>query len=61
MAIGFLALLSIINYRVSESVRMNLVLTCAELAGLAIVIVFGAYALFTGTHSAEWTPIPAAW
>jgi APA family basic amino acid/polyamine antiporter len=59
VAIGFLALLSIINYRgVSESVRMNLVLTCVELAGLAIVIVFGAYALFTGTHSAEVDPDP---
>ncbi len=59
VAIGFLVLLSVINYRgVSESVRVNLVLTCVELAGLAIVIVFGAYALFTGTHSTDVDPDP---
>lgn len=59
VAIGFLVLLSVINYRgVSGSVRVNLVLTCVELAGLAIVIVFGAYALFTGTHSTDVDPDP---
>ncbi|EIE98855.1 APC family permease [Saccharomonospora glauca] len=59
VAIGFLALLSLINFRgVSESVRMNVVLTCVEVTGLLIVIVFGAYALFTGTHSADVDPDP---
>ncbi|MGW9477875.1 APC family permease [Saccharomonospora azurea] len=59
VAIGFLVLLSVINFRgVSESVRMNVVLTCVEITGLLIVIVFGAYALFTGTHSPNIDPDP---
>ena len=59
VAIGFLVLLSVINFRgVSESVRMNVVLTCVEITGLLIVIVFGAYALFTGTHSPDIDPDP---
>jgi APA family basic amino acid/polyamine antiporter len=59
VAIGFLVLLSLVNFRgVSESVRANVVLTCVELSGLAIVILFGGYALLTGTHSAEVDPDP---
>ncbi|WP_433471416.1 APC family permease [Saccharomonospora azurea] len=59
VAIGFLVLLSVISFRgVSESVRMNVVLTCVEITGLLIVIVFGAYALFTGTHSPDIDPDP---
>ncbi len=59
VAIGFLLLLAAINFRgVGESLRMNVVLTCVELAGLAIVIVFGSYALLTGKHSADVAPDP---
>ncbi|GGI68661.1 amino acid permease [Saccharopolyspora subtropica] len=59
VAIGFLLVLAAINFRgVGESVKMNVVLTCVELTGLAIVIVFGLYALASGTHSADVDPDP---
>ncbi|MFC7341283.1 APC family permease [Saccharopolyspora griseoalba] len=59
VALGFLLVLAGINFRgVGESVKMNVVLTCVELAGLALVIVFGAIALISGSHSAEVTPDP---
>ncbi|MEU5850611.1 APC family permease [Saccharopolyspora shandongensis] len=59
VAIGFLLLLGAINFRgVGESVKMNVVLTCIELTGLAIVIVFGLVALISGTHSPDVDPDP---
>ncbi|SFS56124.1 APC family permease [Saccharopolyspora flava] len=60
VALGFLLLLAAINFRgVGESVKMNVVLTCVELSGLAIVIVFGLIAIFGGSHSADITPDPS--
>ncbi|GAB3283206.1 APC family permease [Parasphingorhabdus pacifica] len=59
VAIGFLLLLAGINLRgVGESVKMNVLLTCVELAGLAIVIVFGAIALFGGSTNPDLNPDP---
>jgi amino acid transporter len=49
VAIAFLLVLAVINLRgVAESVRVNLVLTCIELAGLAIVMLIGGSALARG-------------
>jgi amino acid transporter len=49
VALAFLLLLAAINFRgVAESVRVNLVLTCIELTGLAIVIAVGVSALARG-------------
>jgi basic amino acid/polyamine antiporter, APA family len=60
VALGFLLLLAAINFRgVGESVKMNVVLTCVELSGLAIVIVFGLIAIFGGSHSADIAPDPS--
>ncbi|MEV4647711.1 APC family permease [Saccharopolyspora sp. NPDC049357] len=60
VALGFLLLLAAINFRgVGESVKMNVVLTCVELTGLAIVIVFGLIAIFGGSHSADIAPDPS--
>ncbi|RRO15378.1 APC family permease [Saccharopolyspora rhizosphaerae] len=60
VALGFLLLLAAINFRgVGESVKMNVVLTCVELSGLAIVIVFGLIAIFGGSHSPDIAPDPS--
>ncbi|TDD02260.1 APC family permease [Saccharopolyspora terrae] len=60
VALGFLLLLAAINFRgVGESVKMNVVLTCVELSGLAIVIVFGLIAIFGGSHNADIAPDPS--
>ncbi|WP_031466807.1 APC family permease [Sciscionella sediminilitoris] len=49
VAILFVALLALINFRgVGESVKANVVLTCVELSGLAIVIVVGIIAASEG-------------
>ena len=49
-AILFLALVSFINfYGISESVRINVVLTCVELFGLFLIILIGVLALGGGT------------
>ncbi|MCO1578285.1 APC family permease [Crossiella sp. SN42] len=54
VAIGFLALLAFINFRgVGESVKANVVLTIIELAGLAIVVGVGLYALTQG--AGDWS------
>ncbi|MEL4356371.1 MULTISPECIES: APC family permease [unclassified Luteococcus] len=46
---GFLLLVAAINFRgVSESVKLNVVLTCIELSGLLIVIVVGLWAITQG-------------
>lgn len=50
VAIGFLLLVAAINFRgISESVKVNVVLTCIELTGLLIVIVVAIAALADGT------------
>jgi amino acid transporter len=49
VAVAFVVILAAINLRgVSESVKVNLVLTVIELTGLLVIIVIGAYALATG-------------
>ncbi|WP_040634523.1 APC family permease [Mobilicoccus pelagius] len=49
VALGFMLIVAGINFRgVSESVKVNVVLTCVELSGLVIIIGIGAYALFSG-------------
>jgi basic amino acid/polyamine antiporter, APA family len=49
-ALVFLALVSFINfYGISESVRINVVLTCVELFGLLLIILIGVAALGAGT------------
>jgi amino acid transporter len=49
VAIGFIVLLAMINYRgVGESVKANVVLTCIELSGLLIIIAIGVYAIGSG-------------
>jgi amino acid transporter len=49
LALGFMTLIGLVNFRgVSESVKLNVVLTCVELTGLLIVIGIGAWALGGG-------------
>lgn len=49
IALGFMALVGIINFRgVGESVNANVVLTCIELSGLLMVIFVGLYAIAQG-------------
>ncbi|HET6484615.1 MAG TPA: APC family permease [Actinoplanes sp.] len=49
IALGFIVLIGLINFRgVGESVKLNVLLTCVELAGLLIVICIGAWALGGG-------------
>lgn len=49
MAILFIALLGVINFRgVRESVTTNVVLTCIEIGGLLIIIGVGAWAVLNG-------------
>jgi amino acid transporter len=49
-AVLFLALVSFINfYGISESVRINVVLTCVELFGLLLIVLIGVAALGAGT------------
>jgi len=50
----FIIGLALINYRgVAESVKVNVVMTCIELAGLVIVIAIGAWALTHGVGTAS--------
>jgi amino acid transporter len=49
VALGFMTLIGLINFRgVGESVKLNVLLTCVELSGLLIVIGVGAWALGGG-------------
>ncbi|WJS87189.1 APC family permease [Paracoccus sp. TOH] len=49
IALGFMALVAIINFRgVGESVKANVVLTCVELSGLLMIIMIGFYAMSQG-------------
>ncbi|MBA8826756.1 amino acid transporter [Saccharopolyspora lacisalsi] len=59
VAIGFLVLLAAVNLRgVGESVKMNVVLTCIEVSGLAVVILAGAYAVFFGSSNPDTVADP---
>ena len=50
LALAFISLIALINFRgVSESVRLNVLLTCVELTGLLIIIGIGAWALTRGS------------
>lgn len=54
VAVGFVLLVAVINLRgVSESVKVNVVLTCVELSGLLIIIVIGVMALSGGKGDAS--------
>jgi amino acid transporter len=54
LAIGFMTLIALVNFRgVSESVKLNVLLTCVELTGLLIVIGIGAWALGGGEGDAS--------
>ncbi len=49
VALGFMLLVAIVNYRgVGESVKANVVLTLIELSGLLLVIMVGLFAIFGG-------------
>lgn len=49
LALAFMALIAIINFRgVGESVKANVVLTCVELTGLLIIIFIGLWAIGAG-------------
>ena len=49
IALGFMTLVAIINFRgVGESVKANVVLTCVELSGLLMIIFIGLYAVTEG-------------
>lgn len=49
IALCFITAVAVINLRgVSESVRLNVVLTCVELSGLLIIIAIGAWAISQG-------------
>ncbi len=54
VAFAFLLILAAINFRgVSESVKLNVVLTCVELSGLLIIIAIGAVSLARGIGDAS--------
>jgi APA family basic amino acid/polyamine antiporter len=58
IAVLFMALLALINLRgVSESLGLNVVLTCIELTGLLIVILVGFWATFQGNADFSRTVI----
>ena len=49
LALGFMALVAIVNFRgVGESVKANVVLTMVELSGLLLIIFIGLYAMTEG-------------
>jgi amino acid transporter len=54
VGLAFIALVAVINARgISESVRLNVALTCIELFGLLLVVVIGAAAIFDGGASID--------
>jgi basic amino acid/polyamine antiporter, APA family len=54
VALAFVALLATINYRgVGESVKANVLLTCIEVSGLAIIIIAGLWAIGGGQGDAS--------
>ncbi|MGX6448391.1 APC family permease [Patulibacter sp. S7RM1-6] len=54
IGLGFLLIVAAINFRgISESVKLNVVLTIIELGGLLLIIVIGVAALLDGTGSID--------
>jgi basic amino acid/polyamine antiporter, APA family len=52
VALVFMAVLAAVNLRgVGESIKLNVVLTCIEAAGLLLVILVGLWALLDGRHA----------
>jgi basic amino acid/polyamine antiporter, APA family len=48
-SVAFLALVALINFRgISESVRLNVALTCVEVAGLLLIVAIGLAAVLSG-------------
>ena len=48
-AVAFMLLITAINfYGISESVRINVILTCVEITGLILIVVIGIASLSTG-------------
>ncbi|MGV0790242.1 APC family permease [Mycolicibacterium sp. XJ1819] len=59
VALLFMALLAVVNLRgVSESVKLNVVLTIVEITGLALVILVGLWA-FTGSADVDFSRVVA--
>ena len=53
VAIGFLLIVALINFRgISESIKLNMVLTAIEVLGLVIIVVIGVVALVNGDGDA---------
>ena len=53
VAIGFLLIVALINFRgISESIKLNMVLTTIEVLGLVIIVVIGVAALLNGDGDA---------
>ncbi len=53
VAIGFLLIVALINFRgISESIKLNMVLTTIEVLGLVIIVVIGVAALANGDGDA---------
>ncbi|HYI80528.1 MAG TPA: APC family permease, partial [Thermoleophilaceae bacterium] len=53
VAIGFLLVVALINFRgISESIKLNMVLTTIEVLGLVIIVVIGVAALLNGDGDA---------
>jgi basic amino acid/polyamine antiporter, APA family len=49
-ALVFMVLINLINfYGISESVKINVILTCVEITGLILIVLIGVAALFAGT------------
>ena len=49
VAIGFLLIVALINFRgISESIKLNMVLTTIEVLGLVIIVFIGVAALLNG-------------
>jgi basic amino acid/polyamine antiporter, APA family len=49
-ALVFMVLINLINfYGISESVKINVILTCVEITGLLLIVLIGVAALFAGT------------
>jgi len=56
-ALVFMVLIGCINfYGISESVRINVILTCVEITGLVLIVVIGAAAQLATSRSLQPRP-----